>query len=151
MKEALLMIHPTTGALAILAAVWVFVEAMNASPSNRIRLAWGSVLTPLLMLITLVVGGYWYIIYYATDKALILAGPWSIAHGLVMETKEHLFFATLILALLLPIVVRSNDLATNRGARAFVLAISGLIVLSSFAIEGAGAFISMAVRMSLLP
>lgn len=150
MREFILMIHATTGALGILAALWVFVEALNASASNRARLLWGSALTAFFMTVTLIVGGYWYILYYAADKALILAGPWSFAHNLVMETKEHLFFVTLILSLLLPIVVRGNDIATNRGARILVLVIAALIVLSSFAIEGMGALISMAVRISLL-
>ena len=143
------MIHPTTGALAILAAVWVFVEVLNASEQNLLRVWCSSITTTVLMVITWIVGGYWYVVYYAADKATILAGPWPFAHNLVMETKEHLFFVTLILSFLLPIVVKTNDLARNRGARTLVLTIAALIVLSSFATEGAGAFISMAVRMGL--
>ena len=40
-KELILMAHPTFGALGILAAVWLFVEALNAAEGNqkRIRLA----------------------------------------------------------------------------------------------------------------
>ncbi|MDO8561356.1 MAG: hypothetical protein Q7S05_00840 [bacterium] len=150
MREFLLMIHPTTGALAILAALWVFVETLNASERNRVRLLWGSALTAVLMVVTLIVGGYWYVVYYAADKAIILKGAWPFAHSLVMETKEHFFFATLILSILLPIVVRGNDLVTNHGARILVLVITALVVLSSFAMEGAGAFISMAVRVGLM-
>lgn len=144
------MIHPTTGALAIIATVWVFVEALNATAGNRARLVWGSMSAAVLMVITYVVSGYWYVTYYAADKAIILAGPWPMAHKLVMETKEHLFFATLILSILLPIVIRTNDLASNRAARILVLVIATLVILSSFAIEGMGAFISMAVRMGLI-
>lgn len=142
------MIHPTTGALAILATLWVFVEALNASASNRARLWWASVAGAVFMVITTIVGGYWYVTYYAVDKAAILKGPWPIAHNLVMESKEHLFFATLILSILLPIIIRKEDLAANRGARMLVLVTAALVVLSSFAIEGAGAFISMAARIS---
>lgn len=149
MRELLLMVHPTTGALAILAALWVFVEALNARASNRARLVWGSLLSAFFMLATLVAGGYWYVVYYAADKALILQGAWPLAHTLVMETKEHLFFVTFVLSLFLPIAVYNSDLAANRGARMLVLIVAALIILSSFAIEGAGAFISMAVRVSL--
>jgi len=102
------------------------------------------------MVITCVVGGYWYVTYYAADKAIILAGPWPMAHTVVMEFKEHLFFATLILSLLLPIVIWSNNIVSNRGVRMLVLVIAALVVLTSFAIEGAGAMISMAVRMGLI-
>ena len=161
MRELLLMIHPTTGVLAMLCALWVFVEALNASPvrsiasngasaRNRSRLLWGSMLTALLMIATLISGGYWYVVYYAADKAIILNSAWPFAHSILMEIKEHLFFATLILSVLLPIVVRGNDLAINRGARILVLAITSLIILSSLAFEGAGAIISMAVRIGIM-
>ena len=149
MDKILLMIHPTTGALAILATLWTFVEALNASVHNRARLWWSSAIGAVMMVITAVVGGYWYITYYAADKAAILAGPWPIAHTLVMETKEHLFFVTLVLSLLQPIIISHEDLTTNRGARLLVLVAAALVVLSAFAIEGGGAFISMAARISL--
>jgi hypothetical protein len=148
MDKIILMIHPTTGALGILATLWVFVEALNAGAANRARLWWASIIGAVMMIATAIVGGYWYVTYYAPDKAAILAGPWPIAHTLVMETKEHLFFVTLVLSLLLPIIISHEDLAANRGARILVLAVSALVVLSAFAIEGAGAFISMAARIS---
>ncbi|MBI4088054.1 hypothetical protein HY418_01585 [Candidatus Kaiserbacteria bacterium] len=149
MDKILLLIHPTTGALAIISTVWVFVEALNASARNRVRLWWASCIGAFFMVATAVAGGYWYITYYAVDKAAILAGPWPIAHTLVMETKEHIFFITLILSLLLPLIIAREDLVANRGARILVLVVSALVVLSAFAIEGAGAFISMAARISL--
>ena len=34
--------------------------------------------------------------------------PWPFAHNLLMETKEHLFFITAILAFLLPITTREK-------------------------------------------
>jgi hypothetical protein len=148
MEKILLMIHPTTGALAILATLWVFVEALNANAGNRARMWWASILGAALMVVTGIAGGYWYVTYYAVDKVAILAGPWPVAHTLVMETKEHLFFATLILSLLLPIILLREDLVVNRGARLLVLTTAALVVLSAFAIEGAGAFISMAARIS---
>jgi hypothetical protein len=150
MDKIILMLHPVTGALAMIATLWLFVEALNASGRNRARLWWSSVIGAVLMAVTAVVSGYWYITYYAADKALILKGPWPIAHNLVMETKEHLFFVTLVLSLLLPIIISHEDIAANRGARILVLVTAGLVVLTAFALEGGGAFISMAVRMSII-
>jgi hypothetical protein len=51
-------------------------------------------------------GGWYYVVFYHTDKALILKGPYPGAHSFFMETKEHLFFIPLILALYLPLVAR---------------------------------------------
>lgn len=34
-NDIILMLHPTFGVLGILAAVWLFVEVLNASQENR--------------------------------------------------------------------------------------------------------------------
>ncbi len=54
-----------------------------------------------------------------------------------METKEHLFLVTGILALLLPIAAREK-LYFNSAARNLVLAVAGLIAITGLAVEGAG-------------
>ena len=148
MDKLLLLTHPTTGAIAILATLWTFVEALNASGRNHARMWWASLIGATMMAATAIGGGYWYVVYYAVDKAAILEGPWPIAHTLVMEAKEHIFFVTLVLSLLLPIIIRKEDLSMNRGAIWLALTVAALVVLSAFAIEGAGAFIAMAARIS---
>jgi hypothetical protein len=70
-------------------------------------------------------------------------------HNLFMETKEHLFFATLILALYLPIAA-ADKLYANGTARKMVLCVAMLIVLTGMAIEGAGAVIDHGVKVALL-
>ena len=136
--------------LGVITAVWVFVEVLNVSEKNLKRINMANILTAVFMFFTWVTSGYWYITYYAADKALILKGPWAFAHSLVMETKEHVFFATLILALLLPIVSYRNNLNQNKPARTLILWLAALVVLTSLALEGAGAVISFAVRMSMV-
>ncbi len=101
------------------------------------------------MAIAWLCGGYWYVHFYAPEKALILAGPWPLAHTIFMETKEHLFFLTGILALLLPVVAR-EDLAANRAARNLVLTVASLVVITGLAVEGAGAVIDHGVKIALL-
>ena len=150
MREALLMIHPTFGMLAAFAALWVFVETLDISPPlNLSRIRKASVISAFFMLITWVSGGYWYVVYYAADKATILAGPWAFAHNIVMETKEHFFFITLILSVFLPFVALGNNLATNRQARMVVLWVAALIILSALALEGMGAIIALGVKVGL--
>jgi len=148
-QELVLMMHPTFGVLALIASVWVFVEALNAREANQGRIRTASVLTAIFMWLAYIVGGYWYVVFYGGDKEIIKAGPWPFAHSFFMETKEHLFFMLLLLATFLPIAARS-DVVRNHAARVVVLWSSALVVLMSLAMEGAGAFISMGAKVALL-
>ena len=148
-NELILLAHPTVGALGILAAVWVFVEALNASDQNKSRIRAASLAVSAFIWASYVVGGYWYVTFYYADKARIVAGPWPFAHSIFMETKEHVFLLLLLLATFLPIAA-FNNLAISRGARNLVLWSSALVVLIGLVMEGAGAFISMGVKVALL-
>lgn len=148
-NELILMMHPSVGVIAILAAVWVVAETLNTSSNNVSRIRIASFIVAGAIWLTCVLGGYWYLLYYPADRALIIAGPWPFAHSFFMETKEHVFFPLLLLASYLPIVA-SDDLLASKGARTLVLWSAVLIVLLGLAMEGAGAFISMGVKMGLL-
>jgi hypothetical protein len=150
MSDIILFAHPTFGVLGTLAAVWVFVEALNASEINQRRTQWAAITVAACMVLAWVLGGYWYVNYYYAEKAVILKGPWPFAHDVFMETKEHLFFIPLILALYLP-VAASRSLARNRGLRAVVLATAGFIVLNALAIEGAGAVVNHGAKIAVMP
>jgi hypothetical protein len=149
-KEFILMLHPTFGVLALIAAVWVFAETLNASHTNNGRIRSASALAAVLIWLAYLVGGYWYVVFYGADKAIIQAGPWPHAHSFFMETKEHVFLSLLLLATFLPIAA-GGDVVNNEATRKVVLWTSALVVLLSLAMEGAGAFISMGVKVALLP
>ena len=148
MKDVLLFLHPTFGVLGLLAAVWAFVEALNASEANHRRLWIASLAVAACFILAWVLGGWYYVVFYHTDKALILGGPYPWAHSFFMETKEHLFFIPLILALYLPLVARLR-VDINRVARAMVLVVTGLIVLDGLALEGAGAIVNWGAKSAL--
>jgi hypothetical protein len=147
MSDIILFAHPTFGVLGIMAAVWVFVEALNASEANQQRLWRASLVVAACMGLALVLGGYWYVAYYAAEKAIILKGPWPFAHKLVMETKEHLFFIPLLLALYLPILTRVR-ISGYSAARNMTMTVAVLVVLSGLAIEGAGAVVNYGVKVA---
>jgi hypothetical protein len=149
MADIILFAHPTFGVIAIMAAVWVFVEALNASGANQRRIWLGSLAVTTFICLAWVFGGYWYVTYYYAEKAIILKGPYPAAHNFFMETKEHLFFIPLILALYLPFVARLN-LAVSARARAMVMVVAGLIALTSFSVEGAGAVINYGVKSAFV-
>lgn len=148
-KEMILLLHPTFGVLAMIASVWVFVETLNAGEANIARLRQASVLTAILIWLAYIVGGYWYVVYYGGDKALIKAGPWPFAHGFFMESKEHLFLILLLLATFLPIAAYGR-VVKNLVTRRLVQWTAALVVLMGLTMEGAGAFINMGVKVALL-
>jgi hypothetical protein len=148
-SDAILMAHATFGVLGTLAALWVFVEALNASEANAARTRMTAAFVAIFMAVTCFVGGYWYVRFYPSDRAMILKGPWPSAHNIFMETKEHLFFATLILALYLPFAA-GDHVSSNRSARKMVLCVAALIVLTGLAMEGSGAIINHGAKLAFL-
>jgi len=150
MTNLLLMSHAVLGSLLGLAGVWLFVDVLNAKEENRARIRTISLIVAGLMWLTYLLAGYFYVVYYYVDKAFILKGPWTFAHNFFMETKEHVVIMLLLLATFLPIMTY-NNLVANKGARKIVLWATGLLILTTVAMEGAGAIISMGVRVALLP
>lgn len=143
------MAHVLFGVACILAALWVFVDALNATQTNQKRIRWISRAVAICMWIAFIIGGYWYVVFYPADKAIILKGPWPFAHKYFMETKEHLVIMLLLLTTYLPIAA-SNDLAASKDARRLVLWVSAIIPLLGLMIEGHGAIIAMGVKVALL-
>jgi len=148
-NNTLLLIHPALGGLATLAALWVFVDTLNGSEASWSRVKKASIICAVLIWLTYFTGGYWYVRYYYTDKAIIKSGPWPIGHGFFMETKEHVFLMLLLLATYLPIAA-SNNVSASKSAQKVLLWVSGLIVPVSLSMEGSGAVISIAVKLGLL-
>ncbi len=148
-KDLIVLAHAAFGVTGCMAAIWVFVETLSAKPESAHRIQVAALVAALCMAVAWLCGGYWYVQFYPADKALILKGPWPFAHNVFMETKEHLFFITGILAFLLPITTREK-LYSNPAARRLVLSVAGLIVITGFAVEGAGAVISYGVKTALL-
>jgi hypothetical protein len=148
-SDIALLGHAAFGILGTLSALWVFVDALNAREENAPRIRTGAAAVAIFMCAACILGGYWYLNAYPAEKAIVLQGPWPWAHSLFMETKEHLFFITLILALYLPIVA-ADKLYANAMARRMVLCVALLIVFTGLAIEGAGAVIDHSVKIAFL-
>jgi glucan phosphoethanolaminetransferase (alkaline phosphatase superfamily) len=149
MKDVLLFLHPTFGVLGMLAALWVFVETLNASDANQQRIWKASLTVAVLFALTWFFAGWYYTVYYHSgDQQIIQHGPVPWAHDFFMETKEHLFFIPLILAFYLPFVARLR-LSVKPAARNMVLVVAALITLNGLAIEGAGAIINWGAKTSM--
>lgn len=151
MKEVLLMLHPTFGMLGVLAALWVFVEILNIGTRNLQRVRTAALASAVFIWLSYLIGGYWYVLHYAADKAVIKAGPWPFAHSLVMETKEHAFFVLLLVATYLPIAAYATTAssATEKTQRPALLA-AAFVVLLGLAMEGGGAVIALGAKLGLM-
>jgi hypothetical protein len=149
MNALILMAHVFFGVACIIATVWLFADALNANESNLSRIRRMSCAAAAFMWLSFLIGGYWYVVSYKVDKAIILKGPWPFAHSYFMETKEHLVIMLLLLVTYLPIAA-SNNLAANKDARRVVLWAASGVALLGLMIEGNGAIIAMGVKMALL-
>jgi len=146
-STGIMMAHVLFGVLGTLLAAALFVDLLNLSDANVHRIQKLGLGVAAFIVIAYLVGGYWYVVHYAPDKAVILAGSWPWAHKYFMEVKEHLFFTLILLCLYLPIVL--HRLSEQTGLRKLALTITGLIVLLGLTMDGFGAIIAMGVRMGL--
>jgi hypothetical protein len=145
--QGLMLSHVMFGVLAILFGVALFTDTLNASEANRERMKKLSMAVAFFIVLSYLIGGYWYVVYYGPERDIIKAGQWAWAHTFFMEVKEHVFFVPLLLGIYLPIVVYRNDVCRDGKARKLLLTVSGLIVLLGIFMEGAGGIISKGLSM----
>src|ERR1022692_4923642 len=149
MTELILMAHVLFGVCCIITTVGIFVDVLHASETNQARIRKMCWAAAVAMWLAFCIAGYWYVVFYNVDKAIILKGPWPFAHSFFMETKEHLVIMLLLLVTYLPIAA-SHNLAANKGERRVMLWVSGMIALLALMMEGEGAIIAMGVKVALL-
>ena len=138
------MVHVLFGVLGIILAVALLVYILNLNEKNIPRIRSLSLYTAVSICLSYVIGGWWYVVYYASERDIIRAGPWKWAHTFFMEYKEHLFFALLFLSILLPIIAYRNDLMVPENRR-LLLIVTLLVVVIGLAMDGSGALISRGV------
>ncbi len=142
--------HAFLGLLALISGVWFFVELRKSQFDIR-TVKFLSLAIAVLVWITWIIGGWWYVNYYPIDRAVINAGAMPYAHGLVMETKEHIFYIGLLIATTLPIYVYglSKSLANgDAGAKKLLIALAVIVVLGGIVLESTGGLISIAAKYS---
>lgn len=149
-REVLLLIHPTFGVLAAMAALWVLAEVVRPDPNGLWRMKTASVLVAALLVATWLAGGLWDAAYFDAERDFVEKGSWAFFGNTGMEMKEHLFPIIMLLGLYLPIAVFHGSIATERGNRVIVGVTSTLIVLSALAMEAAGAVLGLSVKVGLL-
>ena len=149
MANPLVAIHAITGILSIFAFLLVFVELLSSTEKTIRRIKIFATLGTILIFISWLIGGYYYVTYYGIDvKLAIKKGPTPWIHNIIMETKEHIFLFLPFLAILVTgMIFRFNtDLLKNHKAKSSVLMLCALIILIGLAIAGMGYLISAGAR-----
>ncbi|MFA5947171.1 MAG: hypothetical protein WC813_04075 [Patescibacteria group bacterium] len=98
-KPVLIGLHLGCAIIGIDAFLWLLGKLKDNAGSSKSRM-----ITSLVGLVAFVLswlaGGYYYVVYYGSlVKPVIKSGvaPW--VHGIVMETKEHIFLFIIPLAM----------------------------------------------------
>ena len=149
LNQGFMMLHVVLGVLGIIFAVALFMDTLNFTEEHFERTKKLSLAVAVCMVLSFLIGGYWYVVYYGHDRDIIKAGQWPWAHNYFMEVKEHLFFLLLMLSVYLPIAVYKNIPLTDKGKRNLILGISMLIILLALFMEFAGGIISKGITLGL--
>lgn len=150
MREALLFIHPALGVLGIIAALWVFVEALGVDETRLRRMRLMSLIGAGLFVLTWFSGGIWDAYFYEADREIMEKGSWAFIGGTTMEFKEHYFVLVMMLALFLPVLTFATNVRNAAQTRLPTLVVSAFIVLTALAMDGAGAFLAGSVHVGTL-
>jgi len=144
-------IHAGVGELAAVLFLWTFVELFRGVDRTNVtrvrRIAFAALG---LLALAWIVGGSHYLSGYQQIEGTIVDGPQPWSHLVVMEVKEHLFFFLPPLALLQTMGLRSRETVTG-DARYALLVVTGLLVLTTFAMGGMGYLVSSGLRAATGP
>ena len=150
MVNYLIGIHAALGEIGVFAFLWVFVEMLNPTTSRIKRAKIAALLGVIFILASWFIGGYSYVKNYGPNvKPLIKAGPFPAAHGIIMESKEHIFLFIPFLSFLALALLYQKDILENNETRKSLLLLSSLIILLGLAMAGMGYLISSSAREAL--
>lgn len=154
MSDPFLMgIHVFFADLAMLGYLWVFVDLLNPISDEKIARARNIALFSLIFIIlTWVTAGYYYVVYYPADRAVIKASSvWDWGHKIIMETKEHVFFFAPVLAFVVYFVLYAlgAELKNNDDARKAVQILAVVMIIGNLLLISMGSLIAFSYRGAL--
>lgn len=142
--------HIGLGELGILAFLWVLMEVVQGPSGVAVLRARVAAVTGTAMFFAAwLAGGMYYVISYGDEvKPVIKGGPWPWAHGVFMETKEHIFLFLPFLAIVTAALVwqYGDRLKDDRVMRFSVYALGGVVVLIGLLMTVMGYFVSAGFR-----
>ena len=101
-----------------------------------------------LLWITWITAGWYYVLHYGVDKAVIKAGAMDWAHKVVMETKEHIFYTGLVLGTALPLAVHNLKEKIKKGEGKLIFHMILALIIGDLFLDLLGGAISIAAKYS---
>lgn len=144
--------HAGLGELGIAAFLWVAIELISSQPTNLRRARIVALLGTIFLVLSWVVGGFYYVVHYGPEvKPIIKLGPMPWTHGVVMETKEHVFLFLPFLAASVTIALYGlRDLLVQRqDLRRLLIVLCATIIFLGGVMAAMGYLISTGVRHGL--
>ena len=149
----LIGLHAGFGELGALAFLWVAIELLNPTEGRVRRATKVACLGVVALFLSWLTGGYYYLTnYQASVKAFIKAGPFPWTHGVITETKEHVFIFLPFLAIVTWGALRQYglELVENRQKLArLVMFLALFVFIVAFFMAGMGYLISSGARRAL--
>jgi len=152
MNFPLIGLHAGFGEFAALMFFWAFIELVGGQASNIRRARLAVLLGTIFLISAWLAGGYYYVEIYGSEvKPFIKEGPLPWAHGVAMETKEHVFLFLPFLGVFAWGIMQrlGHVMDSDRRARAAALYATGAIVALSGLIALMGFLVSTGFRSAL--
>ncbi|MBT8039590.1 MAG: hypothetical protein KJO70_02745 [Gammaproteobacteria bacterium] len=152
MNFPLIGLHAGLGELGALLFFWAFVELVGGQARNIRRARLAVLLGTLFLIGAWFAGGFYYVEFYGNEvKPLIKEGPMPWAHGVAMETKEHVFLFLPFLGVFAWGLMQrlGHVMDSDRQARAAALYATGAVVLLSGTMALMGFLVSSSYRAAL--
>lgn len=152
MVHFLIGAHAAFGEIGAIGFLWVLIELLNPTTKRVGRAKIIASISVILLFLSWLIGGYYYVNTYGENvKPLIKEGPQPWAHGIFMETKEHVFLFLPFLAILAVFILRKyeREIIKDKNIRISVIALCVIIFLLAFAIGAMGYLISSGARAAL--
>lgn len=152
MNFPLIGLHAGLGEIGALMFFWAFIELLGGQTRNVQRARLAVLLGTVFLVGAWLVGGFYYVEIYGSEvKPFIKEGPLPWAHGVAMETKEHVFLFLPFLGVFAWGLMQrlGHVMDSDRQARVAALYATGAVVILSGAMALTGFLISSSFRSAL--
>ena len=134
--------HVLVGLVAVMSAYALWMGVLR--PRMNVGLLRGlSLSAAVSFILSWISGGYYYVVHYGSAvKPIVKESAYPWAHGIVMESKEHIFLLLPILSIALAAFLFLSSEEEIAASRKGIALLSGFAALSGVAVTLAGIIIS---------
>ena len=152
MVSLLIGIHAALGELGGIGFLWVLIELLYPTPQRIRQAKTVALISVIFLFLSWMTSGYYYVNVYGNDvKPLIKEGPQPWAHGIFMETKEHIFLFLPFLSLFSFFTLHTyeRELMKNKKLRTSLILLCLFIFALVFTAGAMGYLVSSGARAAL--